>query len=182
MLRPPISARSRSSTSPRALTALVLCGLACRFAGHVGRYRRSRELHPVSWPDRVRAFALPRRADDLPDIWGALLPPAAFIGFHLIEANFFTPLVVGHRLTISPLSILVSLSFWAWVWGTPGALSRGPAVDHHEDRFLCCRHARHRRISLRTRHPDRMRERPTKTGRGTPGMEPAMVDTPQRPS
>ncbi|HEX6604699.1 MAG TPA: AI-2E family transporter, partial [Sphingomicrobium sp.] len=37
------------------------------------------------------------------DIWGAMLPPAAFIGFHLIEANFFTPLVVGHRLTISPL-------------------------------------------------------------------------------
>jgi len=44
-----------------------------------------------------------------PDIWGAMLPPAAFISFHLIEANFFTPMVVGHRLTISPLSILISL-------------------------------------------------------------------------
>src|SRR5947199_4486709 len=40
-----------------------------------------------------------------PDVWGALLPPAAFISFHLIEANFFTPMVVGHRLTVSPLSI-----------------------------------------------------------------------------
>src|SRR5438309_3580487 len=57
-----------------------------------------------------------------PDIWGALAPPAAFICFHLVEANFFTPMVVGHRLTISPLAILVSLSFWAWVWGTTGAL------------------------------------------------------------
>jgi predicted PurR-regulated permease PerM len=63
-----------------------------------------------------------------PDIWGAMLPPAAFIGFHLIEANFFTPLVVGHRLTISPLSILVSLSFWAWVWGTTGALLAVPLL------------------------------------------------------
>jgi predicted PurR-regulated permease PerM len=63
-----------------------------------------------------------------PDIWGALLPPAAFISFHLIEANFFTPLVVGHRLTISPLSILVSLSFWAWVWGTTGALLAVPLL------------------------------------------------------
>ncbi|MFL6829245.1 MAG: AI-2E family transporter [Sphingomicrobium sp.] len=63
-----------------------------------------------------------------PDIWGALMPPAAFISFHLIEANFFTPMVVGHRLTISPLSILVSLSFWAWVWGTTGALLAVPLL------------------------------------------------------
>jgi predicted PurR-regulated permease PerM len=63
-----------------------------------------------------------------PDIWGALMPPAAFICFHLVEANFFTPMVVGHRLTISPLSILVSLSFWAWVWGTTGALLAVPLL------------------------------------------------------
>jgi predicted PurR-regulated permease PerM len=63
-----------------------------------------------------------------PDVWGALLPPAVFVGFHLIEANFFTPMVVGHRLTISPLSILVSLSFWAWVWGTTGALLAVPLL------------------------------------------------------
>ena len=63
-----------------------------------------------------------------PDVWAALLPPAAFIGFHLIEANFFTPMVVGHRLTISPLSILISLSFWAWVWGTTGALLAVPLL------------------------------------------------------
>ena len=63
-----------------------------------------------------------------PDVWGALLPPAVFIGFHLIEANFCTPMVVGHRLTISPLSILISLSFWAWVWGTTGALLAVPLL------------------------------------------------------
>jgi predicted PurR-regulated permease PerM len=62
------------------------------------------------------------------DVWGALAPPAVFIGFHLVEANFFTPMVVGHRLTISPLSILVSLSFWAWVWGTTGALLAVPLL------------------------------------------------------
>jgi predicted PurR-regulated permease PerM len=63
-----------------------------------------------------------------PDVWGALLPPAAFVSLHLIEANFFTPMVVGHRLTISPLSILISLSFWAWVWGTTGALLAVPLL------------------------------------------------------
>ena len=63
-----------------------------------------------------------------PDAWTALLPPAAFISLHLIEANILTPLVVGHRLTISPLAILVSLSFWAWVWGTTGALLAVPLL------------------------------------------------------
>jgi len=63
-----------------------------------------------------------------PDVWSALAPPAAFVSFHLIEANFFTPMVVGHRLTISPLSILISLSFWSWVWGTTGALLAVPLL------------------------------------------------------
>jgi predicted PurR-regulated permease PerM len=63
-----------------------------------------------------------------PDVWGAMAPPAVFICFHLIEANFFTPMVVGHRLTISPLSILISLSFWAWIWGTTGALLAVPLL------------------------------------------------------
>lgn len=62
------------------------------------------------------------------DPWTALLPPVVFIGLHLIEANIITPLVVGKRLTISPLLILVSLSFWAWVWGTTGALLAVPLL------------------------------------------------------
>jgi len=63
-----------------------------------------------------------------PDVWGALWPPLIFISFHLVEANFFTPMVVGHRLTVSPLSILISLSFWAWIWGTTGALLAVPLL------------------------------------------------------
>jgi predicted PurR-regulated permease PerM len=63
-----------------------------------------------------------------PDVWTALLPPAAFVSLHLIEANFFTPMIVGKRLTISPLAILVSLSFWSWVWGTTGALLAVPLL------------------------------------------------------
>ena len=62
------------------------------------------------------------------DPWAAMLPPVVFIGLHLIEANVITPLIVGHRLTINPLLILVSLSFWAWVWGTTGALLAVPLL------------------------------------------------------
>ncbi len=62
------------------------------------------------------------------DIWVAMLPPAVMIGCHLVEANAITPLIVGHRLTISPLMILVSISFWGWVWGTAGALLAVPLL------------------------------------------------------
>jgi predicted PurR-regulated permease PerM len=62
------------------------------------------------------------------DPWAALLPPAIFVGLHLVEANVLTPLIVGRKLTINPLLILVSLSFWAWVWGTTGALLAVPLL------------------------------------------------------
>ncbi|SEH18334.1 Predicted PurR-regulated permease PerM [Sphingopyxis sp. YR583] len=58
----------------------------------------------------------------------ALLPALIFIGVHLVEANLITPLVLGKRLTINPLLILVSLSFWGWIWGTPGALLAVPLL------------------------------------------------------
>ncbi|MGH6781099.1 MAG: AI-2E family transporter, partial [Sphingomonadaceae bacterium] len=63
-----------------------------------------------------------------PDIWWALLPAVIQVGFHTIEANLITPLVVGRKLTINPLLILISLSFWGWVWGTPGALLAVPLL------------------------------------------------------
>ncbi|HWT13690.1 MAG TPA: AI-2E family transporter [Allosphingosinicella sp.] len=62
------------------------------------------------------------------DPWYALLPALSFIVIHLVEANFVTPTVVGRRLTINPLLILLSLSFWAWVWGTTGALLAVPIL------------------------------------------------------
>lgn len=62
------------------------------------------------------------------DVWTALLPAAIMAGLHLMEANVITPLVVGRRLTINPILILVSLSFWGWVWGTAGALLAVPLL------------------------------------------------------
>ena len=62
------------------------------------------------------------------DVWVALAPPAIMYGCHLIEANVVTPLIVGHRLTINPIMILISISFWGWVWGTTGALLAVPLL------------------------------------------------------
>lgn len=63
-----------------------------------------------------------------PDAWSAMLPPLVFIGLHMVEANLITPMIVGERLEINPLAILISLSFWAWVWGTTGALLAVPLL------------------------------------------------------
>ena len=58
----------------------------------------------------------------------ALLPAGAFLCCHLTEANFITPQIVGKRLTMSPLAILLALSFWGWIWGTIGALVSVPLL------------------------------------------------------
>jgi predicted PurR-regulated permease PerM len=63
-----------------------------------------------------------------PDPWMAFLPALSFAAIHVIEANAITPMLVGRRLTINPLLILVALSFWAWVWGTTGALLAVPLL------------------------------------------------------
>ena len=62
------------------------------------------------------------------DIWFALVPAGIMIGCHLVEANAVTPMIVGHRLTINPVMILISLSFWGWVWGTGGVLLAVPLL------------------------------------------------------
>ena len=62
------------------------------------------------------------------DPWAAMLPPLLFVGMHMIEANVITPMIVGKKIEVNPLLILVSLSFWAWVWGTTGALLAVPLL------------------------------------------------------
>jgi predicted PurR-regulated permease PerM len=57
-----------------------------------------------------------------------LLPPAWYLLLHLLEANFVTPVLLGRRLTLNPVVIFVSLIFWTWLWGVPGALLSVPIL------------------------------------------------------
>jgi len=43
-----------------------------------------------------------------------------------IEGQFITPAVLGQRLTLNPLAVLLSLAFWAWLWGPIGAFLAVP--------------------------------------------------------
>ena len=62
------------------------------------------------------------------DPWAALLPPAIFIGAAPGRGQYHHADGGRPRLTINPLLILVALSFWAWVWGTTGALLAVPLL------------------------------------------------------
>jgi predicted PurR-regulated permease PerM len=57
-----------------------------------------------------------------------LVPMLAFLGLHAIEANFVTPAILGARLTVSPVSILLAISYFSWIWGVPGALLSVPIL------------------------------------------------------
>jgi predicted PurR-regulated permease PerM len=58
----------------------------------------------------------------------ALLMPAIYLGLNVVEGNFITPLVVGRFLTLNPVMIFLSLLFWGWIWGIPGALLAVPIL------------------------------------------------------
>lgn len=60
--------------------------------------------------------------------WKGLLPPAWYLLLHTLEANFITPVLLGRRFTLNPVVIFVSLIFWTWLWGVPGALLSVPIL------------------------------------------------------
>ncbi|HEX6751029.1 MAG TPA: AI-2E family transporter [Longimicrobium sp.] len=57
-----------------------------------------------------------------------LAVPAAFLCINLIQANFVSPVFVGHRLALNPVALLVGLTFWFWIWGIPGAFIAVPIL------------------------------------------------------
>ena len=61
-------------------------------------------------------------------LWRALFPPAWYLSLHLLETNLVTPILLGRRFTLNPVAIFVSLMFWTWLWGIPGALLSTPIL------------------------------------------------------
>lgn len=57
-----------------------------------------------------------------------LLPAAAYLGLHTVEANVVTPAVLGARFTMNPVMILIALSYFTWIWGILGALLSVPIL------------------------------------------------------
>jgi predicted PurR-regulated permease PerM len=58
----------------------------------------------------------------------ALVFPAVYLLFATLEGNFITPWVMGRSLTLNPVMVLLSLSFWGWMWGIPGVILAVPIL------------------------------------------------------
>jgi predicted PurR-regulated permease PerM len=58
----------------------------------------------------------------------ALVFPAIYLLFSALEGNFITPWVMGRSLTLNPVIILLSLTFWGWMWGIAGVILAVPIL------------------------------------------------------
>ena len=61
-------------------------------------------------------------------LWQALLPAGLYFGFHLIEGETLTPMLLARRFTLNPVLIVISLVFWFWMWGIPGGILSMPML------------------------------------------------------
>jgi predicted PurR-regulated permease PerM len=57
-----------------------------------------------------------------------LVPPALYLGLHVLESQFLTPVILGRRMAISPLVMLVWLMLWGFLWGIAGLLLAVPML------------------------------------------------------
>ena len=61
-------------------------------------------------------------------VFVGLVPAAAYLALHTVEANVVTPSVLGARFTMNPVMILIALSYFTWIWGFTGALLSVPIL------------------------------------------------------
>jgi predicted PurR-regulated permease PerM len=60
--------------------------------------------------------------------WWALLPVGLYFLIHVIEGEIVTPMLMARRFTINPVAVMLSLLFWYWMWGVPGAILAVPLL------------------------------------------------------
>jgi predicted PurR-regulated permease PerM len=57
-----------------------------------------------------------------------LVPPLLYLGLHVAESQFITPIILGRRMAISPLVMLLWLMLWGFLWGIAGLLLAVPML------------------------------------------------------
>jgi len=62
-------------------------------------------------------------------------PAGLFLVLTVLEGQIVTPMLLGHRLEVSPVVICMSVLILGWMWGLVGALMAVPIVT--SARILC---------------------------------------------
>jgi predicted PurR-regulated permease PerM len=63
-----------------------------------------------------------------PSLTLALIAPLLYIAMGVLEGQFLTPSILGRHFTLNPLTVFLSLVFWAWLWGPVGAFLAVPLL------------------------------------------------------
>jgi predicted PurR-regulated permease PerM len=63
-----------------------------------------------------------------PALSQAVMAPLAYLGIAAREGHFITPTLIGHRLTINPFLVFLSIACWSWMWGPVGAFLGVPIL------------------------------------------------------
>ena len=58
----------------------------------------------------------------------AMIAPLVYAASNLAESQFVTPSILGKRLSLNPVVVFVSVIFWGWLWGMPGAMMAVPML------------------------------------------------------
>jgi predicted PurR-regulated permease PerM len=58
----------------------------------------------------------------------ALLPAVLYLATHIIEGELVTPAILARRFTLNPVAVIISIIFWYWMWGVPGAVLAVPML------------------------------------------------------
>jgi predicted PurR-regulated permease PerM len=61
-------------------------------------------------------------------LWAAFLPAGLYLLIHVVEGETVTPMLLARRFTINPVLVILSLVFWYWMWGVPGAILSTPML------------------------------------------------------
>ncbi len=58
----------------------------------------------------------------------AMLAPIAYQSLTALEGQFLTPILLGARLQLNTVAVFLTVIFWVWLWGIPGALMAVPLL------------------------------------------------------
>ena len=61
-------------------------------------------------------------------LWQAFLPAGLYLGIQQIEAEVITPTLLARRFILNPVLVIISVVFWFWMWGAPGAILSMPML------------------------------------------------------
>lgn len=62
------------------------------------------------------------------ELWQSLAPAGIYLLLHTLEGQILTPVVLGRRMSISPLMLILSLMVFGWMWGIIGLLLAVPLL------------------------------------------------------